>query len=153
SSFGPMTTSATTPITRSSLQPISNMVFVSAAKHAAQWPAAAAASAHLFLGLAPYGGRGLVIDGLRLAPGLSGRGVVVSHALLEGFDALGHVAHHFRNLAASEQKQHNQDDNDPVPDTQTTHDFPPLRQNLGPGGGKNKNFKISPVRTGNTTKK
>src|SRR3546814_5402492 len=43
-------------------------------------------------------------------------------ALLEGVDALTHVTHQLRNLAAAaEQDQHNGQHDEPVPDTKTSH--------------------------------
>ena len=58
----------------------------------------------------------LVVDRLdRLAR--RGR-LVLGHALLEGFDAFGEVAHQVGQLsAAAEQKHHHDDDDHPVPDT------------------------------------
>src|SRR5580704_10347449 len=112
SSFGPITISATTPINRNSLQLISNMK----TPRPPRPPAACLA------------GRGDRREGAASARPCSrtrraglGRfhGLVLGHALLEGFDALGDVAHHVRNLAAAaeDQKQHGADDQ-PMPDAQ-----------------------------------
>src|SRR5690606_14335310 len=51
------------------------------------------------------------------------------HALLEGFHALGDVAHDVGDLAAAEQQQHDHQDDNPMPDTAETHDQAP------PAGG------------------
>src|SRR2546423_6067146 len=112
-SFGPMAISATTAMTTGSLHPMSNMK-VSA--HARIWPQP----------LAGFGGargfsqcgfylnglaanvrarrrrRRIVVDGLRRLGGLFGHLVVFLHALLEGLDAGGDVAHQVRNLATAE---------------------------------------------------
>jgi hypothetical protein len=50
--------------------------------------------------------------------------VVFGHALLEAFDALGEIAHHVRNLAAAEQQQ--RDDNNDQPMGQA-HDSNPSK--------------------------
>ena len=84
----------------------------------------------------------------------SAAGVVVGHALLEGFDALGDVAHDVGNLAfAAEQQQRHRSEQHPVPNAQTTHGHRPgqspnapasrrrakiLPANLSAPGGKNK---------------
>ena len=47
--------------------------------------------------------------------------IVVSHALLEALDALGHVAHQFRNLAAAEHQKHDHQNDQPVPNRKRTH--------------------------------
>src|SRR3546814_336823 len=48
--------------------------------------------------------------------------VLFFQALLEGVDALTHVTHQLRNLAAAaEQDQHNGQHDEPVPDTKTSH--------------------------------
>jgi hypothetical protein len=86
-------------------------------------------------------------------------GVVVGHALLEGFNATRDIAHHVGNLiAASKHQQDDGADDQPVPDAQGTHEIlrPPgayaallrsrrtcrqvadLSQKLGVGIGKNK---------------
>src|SRR5580704_8688616 len=98
SSFGPITISATTPISRNSLQLMSNMKTLRPPR-----PPAAAAC------LAGRGDR-------RVGFGRGFRRLVLGHALLEGFDALGDVAHQVRNLAAAaeDQKQHGADDQ-PMP--------------------------------------
>src|SRR6266446_6219480 len=120
SSLGPNTISATTPMRTSSPQPTSKMkactprdaVTSRLAAHAilrsrALLGSAGAASA----GLAGLGLRNrfrrLMLD--RLAGlgslGLAGRLVVFLHALLEGFDALGNVAHQLGDLAPAEQQK------------------------------------------------
>src|ERR1700722_13508734 len=47
--------------------------------------------------------------------------VVILHALLEGLDTLGDVAHQIRNLATAEQQQDDCDHDDPVPNAKRTH--------------------------------
>ena len=89
--------------------------------------------------------------------------IVVGHALLEGFDAFGDIAHHIRNLAAAaeDQKQYSYN-HQPVPTGQRTHKIlrPPyagdekrlrrdadFSQKLGVGAGKNKHNSVrSPSR-------
>ena len=65
-----------------------------------------------------------------------GRGfrlVVLRHALLEGFDALGDVAHDVGNLAlAAEQQQRDRSEQHPVPDAKATHDRHPRLARAGP---------------------
>src|SRR5580704_4674422 len=158
SSLGPITISATTPISRNSVQEISNMEIPGPfSRHAgicAGRPRspAAGASGHLGAGL---GARLHHIAGL-MVEGLNGRiarrvGLFLGHALLEGFDAFGDIAHHVRNLAAPAeyQKQHGADDQ-PMPDTQGAHTNLRARRapalaalfqfqpKLGVGGVKNK---------------
>ena len=141
SSFGPMAISATTPMTTSSLQPMSNMrqvrdrlfgIMISQTPRGASLSAGApyfdadalklrrsGRTLDLALGRSRLG-VGLMIDGLgvhRLRLG----GVVVGHALLERLDALGDVAHQVGNLAAPEQQQNHSNHHDPVPNTQATH--------------------------------
>src|SRR3954451_7701476 len=133
SSLGPIAISATTPMTSSSLHPISNMKKSAYASAPLVPPcpglseqvpslrerAPPAPFTHRSNGLAAdirAGGRRsrAVIDRLdRL--GLLRRLVVVLHALLEGLDALRDVAHQIRNLAAPEQQQDAPDHDDPVP--------------------------------------
>src|SRR4051812_46054867 len=134
SSFGPMAISATTAMTTSSLQPISNIV--------SQTPRGASrfglrprnsdtdadeaprSGFELALGLGVLLeriGRLRLGDDLRIDRRVCLGGFVVGHAFLEGFDALGNVAHQLGNLAASEQQQDHGDHHDPVPYTQRTH--------------------------------
>src|SRR3569623_3298706 len=108
SSFGPMAISATTPMTSSSLHPLSNM------NHSASRERLFAGSRCLCpvrsVGVAAdvMARRGLlrrrgVVDGLHRL-GLRDRLVIiVGHALLERLDALRNVAHQVGNLAATEQ--------------------------------------------------
>src|SRR3990170_2869860 len=119
-SLGPTTTIATTAMTRSSDQPMSNMCALqgegrgtkppaSVRFRLARFPAARGLGAGGRLGGARLGG--LVVDDLRL---LGGHLVLVlGHALLEALDALGDVAHQLGNLAAPEQKheEHEHDQN------------------------------------------
>src|SRR6202035_1757930 len=140
SSLGPMAISATTAMTANSLQPISN---IKASAHARPTsvvietgPAASlfhrscrppiatpadnapGSSDRFAADIRPR--RSVMIDRLyRLA--LVGHFVVVLHALLEGLDALGDVAHQVGNLAATEQEQDDPDHDDPVPNAQRTH--------------------------------
>src|SRR6478735_6875313 len=97
----------------------------------------------------------LVLDGLRRL-GLDRLGrFLVGHALLEGLDALGDVAHQLGNLAASEQQHDDDAHDDPMPDAYATHTInsryrtPPvdgcrikllLARNLCVRCGKNKNL-------------
>src|SRR5215470_2819603 len=146
-SFGPIAINATTPITTSSLQPMSNMEYLtpsgagltarapepcgrrpSVSPRLGRWTAAATASGRsarlAALGLRCGGAlRRLVIDRLRVRRRFGLGGLVLRHALLERLDALGDVAHQLGNLAAPEQQQHDGDDDDPVPDTQGTHRY------------------------------
>src|SRR5262245_44895002 len=64
---------------------------------------------------------GCGLDGLRRLL-LLGRLVVLRQPLLEALDALGHVTHHRRNLAAAaEQQQRHGQEQQPMPDAQSTH--------------------------------
>src|SRR5690606_32811705 len=65
----------------------------------------------------------LVIDRLRRI----GR-LVIRHALLEALDALGDIAHQFRNLAAAKQQQHHHQNDQPMPDAERTHFATPFRR-------------------------
>src|SRR3546814_441961 len=67
--------------------------------------------------------RGLPVDRLGIVFGLAVLLLVlIFQALLEGVDALTHVTHQLRNLAAAaEQDQHNGQHDEPVPDTKTSH--------------------------------
>jgi hypothetical protein len=70
-------------------------------------------------------GARLMVDGLdrRFGFGRCRRSFVIGHALLEGFDAFGDIAHHVRNLAAAaEDQQKYGADDQPVPDAQRTHE-------------------------------
>src|SRR6266700_6242082 len=136
SSLGPNTISATTPMRTSSPQPTSKMkvctprdaVTSRLAAHAilrsrALLGSAGAASARLAgLGLRNRF-RGLMLD--RLAGlgslGLASRLVLFLHALLEGLDALGDVAHQLGDLAPAEQQKQDGDHDDPVPNAQAAH--------------------------------
>src|SRR3954471_17635780 len=122
-SFGPMATRATTPIRTSSLHPMSN---ITSSVHAKPRPAQSSragsgplpasrvlsGSDGLAADVGPRRGRRAVVldglGGLRLVRDL----VVVLHALLEGLDALGHVAHQIRDLATAEQQQDHCDHQD-----------------------------------------
>src|SRR5580658_1903546 len=110
-SFGPMTISATTPISRNSVQEISNMETLRPARPSdprqppaecrRDEPLGTSGQAALDLASGPLRlGRRLMVDGFDRRVRLCGLGrVLVRHALLEGLDALGDVAHHVRNLA------------------------------------------------------
>src|ERR1700722_1487499 len=111
-SLGPIATSAITAMTRYSLHPMLNM---KASAHARPSPFVTGERSFRVLSPPAYNApgssdrfaadirprclrRGVVIDRLhRLA--LVGHFVVVLHALLEGFDALGDVTHHIGNLS------------------------------------------------------
>src|SRR5690606_29482442 len=55
------------------------------------------------------------------SPRLIRLGILVVHALAEILDALGHVAHQLRNLAASKEQQNHDEYDEPVPDRKGTH--------------------------------
>src|SRR5262249_38057416 len=60
----------------------------------------------------------------RIGFGAAVGGLIVGHALLEGFDAAGNVTHHVRDLvAASEHQQDYGADDQPMPDAQGTHEI------------------------------
>src|SRR6266702_1932646 len=131
-SLGPMATRATTPMRTNSLQPMSNMTSSVHAKPRSAQSLTRRIGAATRVSRAPgsdglaadvgsrRGRRGRVLDGLgRL--GLVGDLVVVLHALLEGLDALRHVAHEIRNLAAAEHQTDHCDHQDPVPNAKRTH--------------------------------
>src|ERR1700752_4591848 len=138
SSFGPMAISATTAMTTSSLHPMSNMK-ESAHAQAVQnlnslagfegargfsQPVVMAGSDRLAADVRERRRgrrRRIVVDRLDGLRGLF-RGVFVFlHALLEGLDARGDVAHQIRNLAAPKQQQDHCDHDDPVPNAHRTH--------------------------------
>src|SRR6202041_3253342 len=127
SSLGPITISATTPISRNSVQEISNMEIPGPfSRHAGicagrpRCPAAGA-SGHLGAGLGTrlHYVAGLMVEGLNGRVGGRRVGLFLGHTLLEGFDAFGDIAHHVRNFAAPAeyQEQHGADDQ-PMPDTE-----------------------------------
>src|SRR5580704_16905697 len=92
SSFGPITISATTPISRNSLQLMSNMKTLRTPRPPAACLAGRGERLDLALGLgAPlHVGGGLMIDGLERRVGFwRFHRLILGHALLEGFDALG----------------------------------------------------------------
>jgi hypothetical protein len=92
-------------------------------------------------------GRLLTIGGL-YPDGWWGCFCSVDHARFEGFDALGNVPHHFRNLTTSaEHKKDYYANNQPVPDAKKVHQIslygmvfasPPVWFELGIGGVKRK---------------
>src|SRR3546814_4765757 len=67
--------------------------------------------------------RRVLIDALGILAGLAVLLLAVFlEALLEGVDALSHVAHQLRNLAAAaEQDQDHRQHDEPVPDTTASH--------------------------------
>src|ERR1700722_1444200 len=160
-SLGPITISATTPISRNSVQEISNMETSRPAQplNACRPPALCrlapspqGTSGHLAFGALLYLSRRLMVDGFDRRVRLFGvSGLLVRHAALEGLNALGDVTHHVRNLAApAEDQQQDGADDQPVPDAQRAHENPPcaaalasdpgreFNLKLGVGGGKNK---------------
>jgi hypothetical protein len=52
--------------------------------------------------------------------------LVVRHALLERLYAFGYVAHQLRHFTTTEQKHHDNADNDPVPNANASHDLSPI---------------------------
>src|SRR5215831_4581668 len=130
SSFGPIAISATTAMSSSSLQPISNMEastprgarcagappIYAARRRVAAGASASAGLARLRDGRR-WSGRRLVVDRLRVALGGLGLGFFFfREPFLERLDALGEIAHQLRDLAApaEQQKAHGQNQN-PVP--------------------------------------
>src|SRR3990170_8496929 len=108
-SLGPTTTIATTAMTRSSDQPMSNMCALQGEGRGTKPPASVRFILARFLAARGLGagGRlggarlgGLVVDDLRL---LGGR-LVLGHALLEALDALGDVAPQLGKLAPPPQE-------------------------------------------------
>src|SRR4029453_15085469 len=118
SSLGPTTTIATTAMTRSSDQPISNICALQARAARPRRRPRFRERLNRFLlarGFGAGGGfggglRALVLDDLGL---LGGGLLLVGHALLEALDALGDVAHQLGDLAAPEQEheEHKDDQN------------------------------------------
>src|SRR5262245_27119385 len=134
SSFGPITISATMPMSRNSVQLMSNMKKSPAAPSSAAAadqnvklprPARDAPELDFALGFGPpFDLRGgLMIDRLYVRIRLrAAGGLVIGHAFLEGFNSARDIAHHVRNLvAASEHQQDDGADDQPVPDAQGTH--------------------------------
>src|SRR5262249_9791086 len=125
SSFGPIAINATTAMSSSSLQPISNMEASTprGARCAGAPPIYAARRRERSAGLARLGdgrrwsGRRLVVDRLRV--GLDGLGLgffFFREPFLERLDALGEIAHQLRDLAApAEQQQAHGQNQNPVP--------------------------------------
>src|SRR5262245_56072831 len=129
---------ATTPMTRSSDQPMSNMGASFAGSVAL--PSLLASRQRKGKELAclrrprrPGAGRGLRLGGRsrlvldhfrRRLEVWGGRGfaVALGHLLLEALDALGEVAHQARNLACAEQEHEHENDEKPVPDAAETHE-------------------------------
>src|SRR3984893_9817714 len=150
SSFGPITISATTPISRNSVQEISNMETSRPAQplNACRPPALCrlapspqGTSGHLAFGALLYLSRRLMVDGFDRCVRLFGvGGLLVRHAALEGLNALGDIAHHVRNLAApAEDQQQDGADDQPVPDAQRAHEI--LRAQQRPRLPKGREFK------------
>src|SRR5271163_95263 len=128
SSFGPITISATTPMSRNSVQLMSNIKTLRPLAGAVADRREGSRALDLALGFgAPLDvGSRLMVDGLhrRVRLGSGFGAIVIGHALLEGFDALGDVAHHVRNLAApAEHQQKDGADDQPMPDAQRTHEI------------------------------
>src|SRR5215470_9873229 len=128
SSFGPIAISATMPIRRSSLQPMSNIGHHSMAGMPAQTaresrrPGSASLALFRRCGRAA-GNRSARLDRLHLLGlGRLFRLLVFREALLERLDALGEVAHQLRNLAtAAKQQKTNRQYDDPMPNAHRTH--------------------------------
>src|SRR5262249_15786577 len=134
SSFGPITISATMPMSRNSVQLMSNMKSSPAAPSSAaaadqdvKLPRTARERPRLDFALVfgpPLNIRGcLMIDCFHSRIGFRGvSAVVVGHAFLKGFNPARDIAHHVRNfIAASEYQQDDGADDQPVPDAQRTH--------------------------------
>src|SRR5215472_9493802 len=130
SSFGPIAISATTAMSSSSLQPISNMEAFNSERRAMRRRPSdlcgrrlVAAARERSTGLARlrdgrrWSGRRLVVDRLRVGLDGLGLGLFLFHQpFLERLDALGEIAHQLRDLAApaEQQKAYGQNQN-PVP--------------------------------------
>src|SRR3954468_14779599 len=136
-SLGPMTISATPPITITSPQLMSSMVAPDPLRSERWVRPRADGSTELAVGEGRGGAdrlRALMVDRAdrlcRRHGRRGGRGgrILVAHALLEGFDALGDIAHHLGDLAAPEQEHDDRADDDPVPDACATHGGPPRCQ-------------------------
>src|SRR6266550_1703603 len=135
-SFGPITISATMPMSRSSPQPMSNMSVAPrrAGSHDGACvgelpPGAVVGSADLAVvrrrGSGDRGGarrrrrHRLMVNGLGVGLDRLVGLVLVRKTLLERLDALGEVAHQLGNLAATaEQQEHDGSRDDPVPNAQ-----------------------------------
>src|SRR5580658_1715039 len=140
SSFGPITISATTPMSTNSVHEMSNMetlrpshpsAAISADRErvvrrcvARSRGASGQRALDLAFGLA-RARRLLMVDGPDRRVGLGSRlGLVLGQALLEGLYALGDVPHHVGNLAAPAEHQKNDGaDDEPMPDAQRAHEI------------------------------
>src|SRR5690606_14177913 len=98
-SFGPTTTISTIPMKRSSVQPISSI------QEGSCNPACRSGPGAFFVLF------GLVLDRL-----CGFRCVVLADALLEALDALGNITHQFRYLATAKQHEHDDQNDQPMPD-------------------------------------
>ena len=146
-SLGPITTSATIATSSNSVRvEIEHLIY----RHVRRRPAACRTRARRDQRSSRAGRarlRGSTAAGRRARLRLDAGGgfgrrwlVVLGHALLELFDALGDVAHHVREAAAAEQQDHDHADDQPVHQAETTHRnsprFPalssPLRRQFPP---------------------
>src|SRR5215813_8272591 len=123
SSLGPMTTSATIAMTRSSGLSIPNM---GQARPTAMPPGVSDLGRAVVANFARRRGRGLGRDrlgGVARLTGLLRRCLfLVADALLEGRQALAEVAHQLGNLAATaKQQQHDGQHDEPMPYAEATH--------------------------------
>ena len=126
-SFGPMTTIATTAMTSSSVQPMSNMVAVRYRTAGVRGNRGARrqyrrAGDQVALVFSRAASTSMVRPACRsTAFGL----VVVGEPLLEALHALGDVAHQVGNLAPPEKKHDHENDDQPMPDAERTHQLTP----------------------------
>src|SRR6185436_17866634 len=109
---GPITTRATMPITRSSEKPMSNMHW---ARERGRRAGGARSGLLAVLHLGVDGGAGLGRD---LARGL---GLVALHAVLESLHGAAEVGAHVAQFLGAEDEQHDDQDDQPVPDAERTH--------------------------------
>ena len=138
-SFGGITASATMPKTRSLPTSKSNMQRSRSGGRPAWRPATARRAGSVSRpcpSLWRRPGAGAVLEARRRGRRL-GRLVVLGHAFLERFDALGDVAHDVGDLAfAAEQQQRDRREQHPVPNAQATHGVFPHERAVRPLGGR-----------------
>src|SRR6185437_8196056 len=114
---GPITTSATMPITSISENPTSNMMALPMRRAGSNGRGGRRGSALLLL-------LDLALDGAALGGDLAGglHRLVALHALLEPLHRAAEVGAHVAQLLRAEDQQHDDEHDEPMPDAERTHE-------------------------------